>query len=178
MSAIDWAEESLGLTKTWEESQIEHGVLDDLASHLDNASDSKRVIGDKIKDREGELLIEERGKHADQSATWLDKHMATAKYKDPNLVILRQEYQAASSTLSGLEYDWEVQKRKLSLLEARMVRDGGYLNFLAAAKVGEVASALAQLAPKIVTAAAQTLKTTQTQQETQGDGQSSGNTAG
>lgn len=177
-NAIDWAEENLGLTALRDECDTEQDVLDDLASRLDNATDEKRVIGDKIKDRETQLLIEERGKHPDQSQAWLDRHMVEAKYKDPELVVLRQDYQAASSTLSGLEYDWDVQKSKVRILANRQVQLGGYLNFLAAAKVGEIASALVQALPPLISAAAQTLKTQQTQSENNSDPEPSGHTAG
>jgi hypothetical protein len=176
-NAIDWVEENLGLTALEKECDTEQDVLDDLASRLDNATDEKRTLGDKIKDRETQLLIEERGKHPDQSQAWLDRHMIEAKYKDPELIVLRADHQAASSILSGLEYDWEVQKSKVRKLSNRMIQNGGYLNFLAAAKLGEIATALVQVAPSLISAAAQTLKT-QSVTETQGDSKPTGNAAG
>lgn len=169
MSAIDWAEETLRLTATLEESKVEHDVLDDLASHLDNASDTKRTLADKIEERKTELLIEARGKHPEESQAWMDRHMRMVMHNDPEMIAYKKDHQAASSILSGLEYDWKVQERKLSLIEARMIRDGGYLNFLAAAKFGEIATAVAKIAPQIVSATAQTLKAMKTLQETQGD---------
>lgn len=163
-NAIDWAEENLGLTALKDECDTEQSVLDDLASRLDKATDDKRVFGDKIKDRETQLLIEERGKHPDQSQAWLDRHMVEAKYKDSELVVLRQELQAASSIVSGLEYDWEVQKSKVRILSNRLIQQSGYLNFLAAAKMGEIATAFLSALPPIISAAATTLKTQQTQE--------------
>lgn len=167
-NAIDWAEDTLGLSALQTECDTEQGVLDDLASHLDNASDEKRTLADKIEDRKTELLIEARGKHPDESQAWMDRHMRVVTHNDPELIAYRKDYQAASSTLSGLEYDWEVQKSKLRILEKKMVQNGGFLNFLAAAKIGEISSSLEE----IITAATrtlQTLQTTRTQSETQGD---------
>jgi len=175
---IEWAEENVGLKATWDETQVEQGVLDDLASRLDNATDEKRTLGDKIKIRETDLLIEERGKHPDQSQAWLDRHMIEAKHLDPELVVLRADHQAASSTLSGLDYDWEVQKSKMRILQSRMIQQGGYMNFLAASKIGSVLTWGVGQLPPIISAAAQTLKNTQTQSETQGDPEPTGNTAG
>ncbi len=166
---IKWAEENVGLQATWDETQVEQGVLDDLASRLDNATDEKRTLGDRMKDRETQLLIEERGKHPDQSQAWLDRHMIEAKYKDPELIVLRADHQAASSTLSGLEYDWEVQKSKMRILQTRMIQQGGYMNFLAASKIGSVLTWSVGQLPPIVSAAMQTLNNAKTQLETQGD---------
>lgn len=136
-NAVDWAESSLGLSQLWKEIQTAQSNLDDLATHLDKAQDDKRMLAEAVTDREADLYLEERAKHAEQSATWLDKHMVAQKRKDPKLITLRRDYIAAQSTLSGLEYDWEVQKSQVKILTARMVQLGGYLNFLAAAKQAE-----------------------------------------
>lgn len=137
MSAVEYAEQTLKVHALWDEAQKAQADLDNLASELDKAQDQKRALAEKILDRETELLEEEQGKHEKQSATWLKEHMVVQKRKDPVLKDLREKHFAEASTLSGLEYDWDVKKTQCRLLEARLLQMGGYLNFLAAAKQAE-----------------------------------------
>lgn len=131
---VTYAEQELGVHKVYEDALAAQVELDALAASLDEANDSRRYLLDMIADREVELLDDERAKHASQSATWLKEHMKSAERKDAKLTELRGKMMEIDSTRQGLDYDYEVCKSKLRLLEARMNQLGGYLNYLAAVK--------------------------------------------
>ena len=138
MSAVEYAEQKLGVHAVYEEAIKLQEQLDDMATHLDKAQDTIREVSGKILDRETDVYLEERSRHAEQSATWLKEHVKHTERKDPELIRLRAELEAAQSNKSGLEYDWEVLKSQLRILEARMHELGGYLHFLAVAKQAEL----------------------------------------
>lgn len=137
-NAVEWAEKNLGVNSVYAEALLLQEQLDDLANHLDKAQDVIREVNERIANRETDLYLHERSTHADQSATWLKEHVKHAERKDDTLTALRAELIAAQSNKSGFDYDWEVLRSQLRILEARMIQMGGYLNFLAVAKQAEL----------------------------------------
>lgn len=135
--ALQYAETNLGVHACYQAAKDAHEALDDILNALDKAQDNRRILVDDIADREAELLIEERGKHPDQSATWLDQHMKQVKRKDEKLRDLRSMMNEAQARISGLEYDVDIQKHRIKIETARMEELGGYLHYLAAIKQAE-----------------------------------------
>jgi hypothetical protein len=135
--ALAYAEDKLGVHTTYEQAVQAKEDLDRLLSDLDKAHDRKRGLQGAIEDRTFDLLTEERGKHADQSATWLDQHMKGVRNKDDAMRKYRAALDEVSSEIQGLEYDAEILKFHIKISVARLEELGGYLHYLAAVKEAE-----------------------------------------
>lgn len=135
--ALEYAEQTLGVHSCYEAAQAARSDLDEIVTGLDKAQDTRRTLVEEIADREADLLIEERGKHADSSANWMEQHMKTVKRKDEQLSDLRRRLNDAQATIAGLEYDADMVKFQIKIQCARMEELGGYLNYLAAIKQAE-----------------------------------------
>lgn len=138
---VAYAEEDLGV------HEILAGVLDardkldkEVLTVLADARDQKRKAEQDLDDRETDLLIAERGKHSDISATALKEHMKVILYKDAEWKRLRDLVRTLTDQIDGAEVDRKLRERDIEIGCARMVELGGYLNYLAAAKNASAAS--------------------------------------
>jgi hypothetical protein len=136
-AALTYAEVTLGVHACYERANETQAQLDEVLTALDKAQDARRLLVEQIADREADLLIAEQGKHASQSATWMDQHMRTAKQKDTMLAGLRAQLRDSHGEIGGLEYDVEAFKARVRIECARMEELGGYFNYLAAIKQAE-----------------------------------------
>lgn len=135
--ALAYAENQLGVHSVWEEAK---GFLDELNTFytdLDKSQDERRELLEQIADREGELLSDERGRHADMSAAAFDQHFKGVKRTDTALQGYRSKLNEVAGIIGGLEYDVDLLKHRLRVSEARLIELGGYFNYLAAIKQGE-----------------------------------------
>lgn len=135
--ALQYAEVTLGVHTCYEKAEAAHKELDEIVLELDKAQDEKRYLTDQLADKEMDLLIAERGKHADMSGAELERHMKIVKHKDTDLIQLRQRLLAVGGRVNGLEYDADVQKQSIKIQTARMEELGGYFRYLAAIKEAE-----------------------------------------
>lgn len=136
--SLKYAEETLGVHACYQRAEGYRTSLDGTVSELDKAQDRKRILADLIADREMDLLIEERGKHATMSGAELERHMKIVKHQDSTLRGWRAELLGVSGQISGLEYDADMLRVSIKIEVARMEELGGYLKFLAAIKQAEL----------------------------------------
>lgn len=135
--ALAYAEVTLGVHLCYDAAVLAHSQLDEVVTDLDKAHDQRRTITEQVADREADLLIAERGKHSDMSATALDQHMKTVKRKDTMLTELRNQLNIVQGSINGLEYDSDMLKLRIKIEVARMEELGGYLQYLSAIKQAE-----------------------------------------
>lgn len=138
---VAYAEEDLGV------HSILVGVIDarekldkEILSVLSDARDQKRKAEQDLDDRETELLIDERGKHSDMSATALREHMKVVLFKDAEWKRLRDLVRSLNDTIDGAEVDRKLRERDIEIGCARMYELGGYLYYLGAVKQASIAS--------------------------------------
>jgi len=132
--ALRYAEDQLGVHTVWEKAQSQLVELNGLYTDLDKSQDQRRELVEQIADREGELLSDERGRHADMSAAAFDQHFKGVKRTDTALQGFRSKLMEVQGIISGLEYDVDFLKQSLRLSEGRLTELGGYFNYLAAVK--------------------------------------------
>lgn len=135
--ALDYAENVLGVHKVSEEANKLLMDLDEFTGMVDQAIDKRRTLDDAVEARKMDLLIEERGQHADLSQAAMDKRLKERYHTDGTLRTLRNAHAAAAAEASGLELDIEVLKYRIKVKVARMEELSGYFNFLAAVKNAE-----------------------------------------
>jgi len=136
-AGLAYAENTLGVHRVYEEAQASLAKLDETLTELDTAIDTRRALDDQIADREMELLIEERGKHATMSEAAFGRHLKEVHYKDETLRDLRQKHRSAAGVVSGLELDLKFIESRIRVEAGRLNELGGYLQFLAALKNAE-----------------------------------------
>ena len=138
--ALSYAEDQLGVHAVWEKAQSQLLELNGLYTDLDKSQDERRELVEQIADREGELLSDERGRHADMSAAAFDQHFKGVKRTDTALQGYRSKLTEVQGSISGLEYDVDFLKHSLRLSEARLIELGGYFNYLASVKQDETSN--------------------------------------
>lgn len=136
--ALAYAEDQLGVHNVFDEAQGVQMDLDEALSALDKAQDERRDLDHKIDDREMDILILERGKHADHSEAALSRHLKEVYFKDETLKRLKMERNAKAGECTGLELDISYLKARVTILSARMTELGGYFNYLAVTKLATI----------------------------------------
>lgn len=136
--ALQYAEETLGVHSSYERALNAQHELDEITTELDKARDRKRELTEQVSEREMELLIQERGKHADMSQAGMDRHLAIVKAQDTLLVQLKQQLNGTAAQVDGLELDISIQQSIIKIETARMTELGGYFHFLAVCKQAEL----------------------------------------
>lgn len=140
--ALQYAEQVLGVHSSYERSLNAQHELDEITTELDKARDRKRELTDQVSEHEMDLLIAERGKHADMSQAGMDRHIAIVKSKDTMLQELRKQLTGVAAQVDGLELDLSVQQSIIKIETARMTELSGYFNYLAAVKEAETLTKL------------------------------------
>jgi len=132
--ALEYAENTLGVHKVYEDALALEGELDSLMGRFDIAVDARKELDEQIEDREMELLIAERGKAPDIPQAAMDRRIKEVKHKDSVLRELRANRRQKAAEASGLELDIDLTKVRLKVRAARMEELAGYFNYLAAVK--------------------------------------------
>lgn len=91
----------------------------------------------KIALRETEILDEEWSKHPDMPVTRMDKHVKAAQLKDPKLDGLHGDLRYIRFELDKAEELKKNEEIRARVHSARMIELGGYLQYLAEAKVAQ-----------------------------------------
>lgn len=137
--ALAYAENNLEVHSVYQEALEAREELESVLRQIIREQFQRRLLTEQIADREADLLIAERGKHADMSATALDQHFRSVKRKDDQLRSLRDELAVCATTLDTNEYQAELLRHTIKIRIYRMEELGGYLSFLAAVKAAETA---------------------------------------
>jgi hypothetical protein len=132
--ALQYAEVTLGVHKTWERVQQLLEDLDSTLADLDKAQDRKRDLNEKFADREVELIDEMRTVHVSMSDTRFQGEMKMWKRQDKKLMAVQADINKVLSEIQGLEYDADLMKLRIKAGSARLEELGGYLHYLAAVK--------------------------------------------
>jgi hypothetical protein len=138
---VTYAEDDLGVHEILEAALKARKKLDEeILSVLADARDQKRKAEQDLEDREMDLLIDERGKHSDMSATALKEHVRIALHKDDEWRRLRDLVRTLTDQIDGAEVDRKLADRDIEIGCARMNQLGGYLFYLGAAKQASIAN--------------------------------------
>lgn len=143
--ALDYAESFLGVHRVQEEADTLLIELDALMTELDATIDKRRELDERLSNAEMDLLIEERGKHPDHSEAAFSRHLKEVTHKNESLRRLRQDRNAKSGIVTGLELDIDHVKWRLKVKIARMEELGGYFQYLAAVKNADRDRSLGEL---------------------------------
>jgi chromosome segregation ATPase len=135
---LAYAEVQLGVHSVYAEAQDLLRQYDELITRLDKAIDDKRILEDKINDRHMDISMDERGKHPDHSEAAMSRHLKELFHQDATLKQLRQQHTAAAADLSGTELEMKLTEAQLRVVTARLTQMGGYFQYLAAIKLGEI----------------------------------------
>lgn len=136
--SLAYAENELGVHEVFEEAEKARAKLDATYSELSEKRDYRRELEAKLDDLMMIVAEDERGKHPDMSQAQMDKHVKIAYSKSVPIVDTRNMLRQLTNDIEGLEYDESYLKHKTSILTARMTQLGGYLNFLAVIKYGDL----------------------------------------
>jgi chromosome segregation ATPase len=136
--ALEYAEDTLGVHKIYEDAQTARKDLDECLTKLSEARDKKRDLEFRIADHEQEVAADEWGKHPDMAQTRMDKHLKNALWRNDDWRELREQLSKVTGDVEGLEYDRAVAEADLRIAVSRMQELGGYLQYLAAVKLASV----------------------------------------
>jgi hypothetical protein len=134
--ALEYAEDQLGVHRVFDITTELAVELDTKLGELDKAQDAKRLLADEYADREVELISEMRGVHSSMSDTRFKSEFKRWEWTDEKLREIRSRQATVLADIQGLEYDLEVVRTRIKVGTARMVELGGYLQYLAAVKLG------------------------------------------
>lgn len=140
---VYYAEHELEVHRVHTETQASKARLDGIQRDIATARDSKRRLEVRLEDVELDVLTEERGKHASQSATWLKEHVKGTVRKNEAWIRTRDEILTITNRIERLEYERSSAQRDIEIGVARMVELGGYFQYLSAIKMAESARASA-----------------------------------
>lgn len=132
--ALHYAENILDVHGPLRKANQARENLDDLYSRIDKHSDQKRTVVAAIKDREMEIVSDERGSNPDMSQAQMDRHLKVVMHNDAALIKLRDELENIDSVLDGCELDAKICSKDIDIAVARMNELGGYFSYLAAVK--------------------------------------------
>ena len=132
---LTYAEESLGVHAVYEAAKEARKELGSQYGIQTGLRFVKRELENKLRDREMELTIDERSKHADQSQAAFDRHIKIVFAKDSSLQKIREEIRATEWELDKVEAQIELLKNDVRIFTGRMEELGGYLSYLAAIKL-------------------------------------------
>lgn len=138
VNPVTYAEETLGVHRVYEEVVAKRNELDDILGELSDKRDKRRVIEQGISDREMDIVSDERGKHPDMSEAGMTRHLKTVFAKDPLIAPLRQQLLELNNDIDGLEFDKAMAEYDIKIGLARMNELGGYLQYLAVAKLAAI----------------------------------------
>jgi len=138
--ALSYAEDTLGVHSVYDDAVAFRDKLDKILTDLSEARDSRRDIEMKITDREMEITSDQRSKHPDMPVTRWDKHIKESFRDDDEMRALREQNFKVVGDIEGLEFDKQMCETDIKIGIARMTELGGYLQYLAAVKLGSVIS--------------------------------------
>lgn len=136
---IAYAEDVLGSNEILAKTIEAREKLDEALTLLSESRDARRFLEHKIEDREMYILIAERSKHPEMSATAMKDHMKVALHGDRDWLNMRSEMRDLNDKIDGVEMDRSILTRDIEIGCARMNELGGYFNYLAAVKNASVA---------------------------------------
>jgi len=131
---VEYAETKLSVHEICTATVQARDDLNSVLTVLCDKRDAKRKAEQDLEDREMEVAIDERGKHADLSATAMKEHLKIALFKDDTWRKLRDDVRQLTDDIDGYEADRKIKEREIEIGCARMIELGGYFNYLAAAK--------------------------------------------
>jgi hypothetical protein len=135
---VEYAETKLDVHGILEKTLEARTKLDKVYSILAEQRDARRGTLTEIENREMDISIDERGKHPEMSQAAMDKHLKMVFHKDGQLVVFKSELGTIEDAIDGAEYDRRIQEKTIEIGCARMNQLGGYLSYLAAAKLASV----------------------------------------
>jgi hypothetical protein len=132
--ALKYAEDTLGVHSVYEEATRVQAELTAINDELGRLIAEKRQLTGQATQREGDIMVDERGKHPDHSQAAFDRHLKVTYHTDGELFDLRRRLLDNATRIDLLEFEGRSKESQLRLLVARLEQLGGYLHYLAAVK--------------------------------------------
>lgn len=132
---VTYAETVLGVHEVFKYAEVLHDELVNRQLELEEAQKLKRQMADGVEQAEIALIIQKRGENSELSQTAFEKRIKEWMFQDK---IVQQTRRHLSDSTSKVEYQEHLVRAvelKLKIQIARMNELGGYLQYLAAAKL-------------------------------------------
>lgn len=130
--AREYAEQQLGVNTVYQEANEAAERADHHSRKIDEFKNEQRQIEDMIADREVAIFTEERNKHKDESATWLNQHVSRVKRTDVEMERLRKKLRDIEFEVSTHYSFMRAAQATVEIRCARMHELGGYFQYLVA----------------------------------------------
>jgi len=131
--ALNYAE-SLGLNEVYEAANRAHDRLAAAQRDATTARQNKRLIEERMQEREMDLIIDESAKHPGMSVAAMERHLKVVIHTDEQMRDMKVEARAQASELDLAESTVRSSEAEVRIAVARMTELGGYFTYLAAVK--------------------------------------------
>jgi hypothetical protein len=132
--AIRYAEDTLGAHEPLDKATAALGDLKTLHTRIGDTKMKRRIVRERIADREVDVYVEVSSTHPESSKTAIEAMTKNARQKDPQLTADRGELDSLEAILEHDEYLAREHELTIKISEARMIELGGYFNYLAVTK--------------------------------------------
>lgn len=126
------AENHLGIQAVYDAAQNARTSLDETLNLLADAKDRRRNLEGDIADHETLVIQSVWAANPELAQVRLDKLVKNEINQASSLRELRQQLNAVTSEIEGLEYDRTMTETDIKISVARMTELNGYLTFLSA----------------------------------------------
>lgn len=141
--AITYAEDQLGVHRTWIDLQELNTQLNDLYQMRSNFEIETRRLDWQLDVRKNEILVSASEDSKDMNVTAFERHVKLLTAKDEHLLSINQSRVDAMSRRDSVEATIRSAEQNHKAHIARLNELGGYFNYLGVAKAAQLQSAMA-----------------------------------
>lgn len=142
---VTYAEVQLGVHEVFKYAEVLHDELVNCQLNLEEAQRNRRDETENLSVVEAAYIARMRGSNPDLSQTAFEKQIKLWMASSPDLVPVRRKLATAVDSVLFCEHSLRAVEMKLKIQIARMNELGGYLQYLAAAKIATLTTVHAPL---------------------------------
>lgn len=142
---VQYAEVTLGVHEVFKYAEVLHDELTQRQLELEEAQRKRRAAIDALEVVETGFITAARGKNPDMSQTAFEKAVKLWMVGDKSVQAARRSHSECTGKVEYHEHLVRAVELKLKIQIARMNELGGYLQYLAAAKLATLATVHAPL---------------------------------
>lgn len=139
--AIAYAEDTLGIHRTWVETMSLAAQLNDLYGQLAGFTTETRILDWSLDERKNELLVLQSKANTEMSIAAFERHMKLVFAEDDQLASIGKTKVDAMARRDAVEASIKSVERNSNGCIARMKQLGGYLEYLAVTKAAQMQAA-------------------------------------
>lgn len=137
---VTYAEVTLGVHTVYTKAGELHDVLIDKQLDLEEAHNARKGFTEALEVVEAAFIGTKRGENADMSQTAFEKQVKLWMVTDPGIQAARRHLSNATSNVLTCEHAVRAVELQLKIEIGRLHELGGYLQYLAAAKLAVIQS--------------------------------------